>query len=189
MTTCWWMIRHAEVVGAKGRITGQSDLDADVRGLSPHPRLPTSPKAVVVSTLRRTGQTAIALGYRPSHTEPDLAEQNFGGWQGKSWDEITGPEGRAFWTDFAGAVPPGGESFTQQILRVAPSLDRLSDEIGDGDILAVLHGGTIRAALAHALELDPTKVSAFVIDNLSLTRLDRTSHGWRIGCVNERLWP
>ncbi len=189
MTTCWWLIRHAEVLEAKGRITGQSDLDADVRGLSPHPSLPSSPKAVVVSPLCRTRQTAIALGYRPTHTEPDLAEQHFGDWQGKSWDEITGPEGRAFWTDFAKAVPPGGESFEQLTLRVAPTIDRLSNEIGDGDILAVLHGGTIRAALAHALGLDPMKVSAFVVDNLSLTQLERTPYGWRIGCVNERLWP
>ncbi|MBF0166726.1 MAG: histidine phosphatase family protein [Alphaproteobacteria bacterium] len=187
MTTRWWLVRHAPVMGDMNKIIGQSDPDADVRNLSAIPRLPKSPGAVVVSSLKRTRQTALALGYRPTHTEPELAEQNFGDWQGKSWDDITGPEGRAFWTDFAKSVPPGGESFVQQITRVTLALDRLSDSIGHGDILAVLHGGTIRACLAHALSLDPMKVSAFVIENLSLTLLERTPYGWRIDCVNERL--
>ncbi|CAA6603639.1 Phosphoglycerate/bisphosphoglycerate mutase [Rhodospirillaceae bacterium LM-1] len=186
---CWWIVRHAPVPGAKGHINGWSDVDADVSSVSPRSILPAKPKAVVVSHLKRTSQTAMALGYAPTHIETDLAEQNFGAWQGKSWDEIAGPEGRAFWSDFARNAPPGGESFVQQIERTARALERLSDEIGNGDIVAVLHGGTIRAALAHALSLDPLKAQAFEIENLGLTRLDRTTHGWRIGCVNERLFP
>ncbi|MBI5120427.1 MAG: histidine phosphatase family protein [Rhodospirillales bacterium] len=185
----WWLIRHAPVVG-EGRkmINGWNDVAADVTGLAARPRLPARPKAVVVTHLQRTLQTARALGYAPTHTESDLAEQNFGAWQGKTWAEITGPESHAFWADFAHAVPPGGESFVQQIGRVEAALERLSQSFGSGEVVAVVHGGTIRAALCHALDLSPLKAQAFVVDNVHLTRLDRTRHGWRVGCVNERLF-
>jgi alpha-ribazole phosphatase len=186
--TRWWMIRHAPVIGNGGRITGQIDLDADVSNLASHQRLPATPKAVVVSNLVRTRQTALALGYAPTHVEADLAEQHFGAWQGKSWNEIDPGEAAAFWTDGARNRPPQGESFVDVQARVAVALERLSASIGEGDIVAVLHDGTIRAGLCQALALDPLKAQAFVIDNLSLTRLDRTSQGWRVGCVNERLF-
>lgn len=184
----WWLIRHAPVLDSQGRINGWNDGDADLSGTSPCPLLPQKPKAVVVSHLVRTSQTARALGYVPSHVERDLAEQNFGAWQGKRWEEISGIESRAFWADFANSAPPGGESFAGMMGRVVKAIERLSLEVGEGDVLAVLHGGAIRAAIAHALSLDAVKAQAFVIDNLSLTKLDRTRHGWRVGCVNERLF-
>ena len=40
------------------------------------------------------------------------------------------------------------------------------------------------AALAIALELSPDNALSFVIDPLSLTRLDRLDTGWRVGAVN-----
>jgi alpha-ribazole phosphatase len=57
------------------------------------------------------------------------------------------------------------------------------------DIIAVTHGGTIRAALAEALDLSPEAALAFTIDNCSLTRLERfdgagEGHGWRVAAVN-----
>jgi broad specificity phosphatase PhoE len=186
-TVRWWMVRHAPVMGEAGRISGQSDIDADVSNLSPSPSLPKRPRLVVVSNLKRTQQTALALGHAPTLIEPALAEQNFGDWQGKRWEEISGPVAQAFWSDFANAAPPGGESFAQQLARVARAIERISDEVEDGDILAVLHGGTIRAALCHALSLPPLKAQAFAVDNLSLTRLERTGQGWRVGSVNERM--
>jgi broad specificity phosphatase PhoE len=57
------------------------------------------------------------------------------------------------------------------------------------DIIAVAHGGTIRAALALALGLDPEASLAFTIENCSITRIDRVDgpgmgHGWRVVTVN-----
>ena len=67
---------------------------------------------------------------------------------------------------------------------------RLNDEHAGRDIIAVTHGGTIRAALAEALDLDPERALAFTIDNLSLTRIDRfdgpeLGHGWRVVTANQ----
>jgi alpha-ribazole phosphatase len=58
------------------------------------------------------------------------------------------------------------------------------------DIIAVAHGGTIRAALALALDLHPEAALALTIENCSLTRIDRIDgpgmgHGWRVVRVNQ----
>jgi alpha-ribazole phosphatase len=47
-----------------------------------------------------------------------------------------------------------------------------------------VHSGTIRAALAVALEIAPDRALRFAIDPLSLTRIDRLTNGWRIVGVN-----
>ena len=44
--------------------------------------------------------------------------------------------------------------------------------------------GTIRAVLAIALDLAPGSALRFVIDPLSLTRIDRLEHSWRVVAVN-----
>jgi broad specificity phosphatase PhoE len=58
------------------------------------------------------------------------------------------------------------------------------------DIVAIAHGGSIRAALAIALGLPPRGGLAFTTDNCSLTRLDHylgsDGEGWRVVMVNHR---
>jgi alpha-ribazole phosphatase len=55
-----------------------------------------------------------------------------------------------------------------------------------GDVILVVHSGTIRAALAIALDVAPDSALRFVIDPLSLTLIDRLNAGWRIVGVNRR---
>jgi alpha-ribazole phosphatase len=55
-----------------------------------------------------------------------------------------------------------------------------------GDVVLVAHSGTIRAVLAIALDLAPDGALRFVIDPLSLTRIDRLDSGWRVVAVNRR---
>jgi alpha-ribazole phosphatase len=55
--------------------------------------------------------------------------------------------------------------------------------------VVVAHAGTIRAALALALELRPERGLAFVVDPLSVTRIDRLISdageiGYRLPYVN-----
>ena len=80
------------------------------------------------------------------------------------------------------AEPPGGESFVDQIARASAGLAGLPA----GDVALVVHSGTIRAVLAIALELTPDSALRFVIDPLSLTRIDRLQDGWRVVAVNQR---
>ena len=88
-----------------------------------------------------------------------------------------------------------GESFIDLMARVSGTIDRLLADHGGRDIVVVAHGGSIRAAIAHALGLSPEKALGFVIENCSLTRLDHIggasgSHpgadqdAWRVGGIN-----
>jgi broad specificity phosphatase PhoE len=75
------------------------------------------------------------------------------------------------------------------VARVSGAIHRLVAEQAGRDIIAVAHGGTIRAALALALGLEPEAALAFTIENCSLTRIDHIEgpgqgHGWRVVTVN-----
>ena len=52
--------------------------------------------------------------------------------------------------------------------RTAAAIERLGETLLGRDIVAVAHGGSIRAAVALALGLSPPQAMAIVIDNLSL---------------------
>ncbi len=190
--TRWWWVRHAQIVGATGEIVGQADPDADcgdgdkMRAVAG--RLPAD-AVIVASPLRRSRQTAAALLGEPAVIEPDLAEQHFGAWQGRRWGDLANdPVAKRFWRAPATTAPPDGESFAQVVARVTQAIGRLTAAHAGADIVAVAHAGTIRAALAHALGLAPEGALGFVIDPLSLTRLDRIDDGvagnWRVGGVN-----
>ncbi len=186
----WWWVRHAPMPDP-ATLAGQLDLDC----LDPAPaaiawlkaRLPAGARWIA-SPLLRARRTADALGATGLRVDPRLMEQHFGDWQGRSFAalETAGdPHLGPFWTDPALNAPPGGESFADLCARVAAAVAALSD---GGDIVAVAHAGTVRAALADALGLPPTRALGFEVAPLSLTRLDRfaTEEGpvWRVGCVN-----
>ncbi|MDP6351263.1 MAG: histidine phosphatase family protein [Alphaproteobacteria bacterium] len=182
-STRWWWVRHAPVTSNRGRLYGASDPPADIddgeafAGLAAF--LP-SDAVLVCSHLQRTHQTAAAiaaggLALPTKLVEPDFGEQNFGDWQGTPYDQIdrlAAPRLHRFWFTTPDHAPPGGESFAELSVRVAAAIDRLTRAHAGRDIIAVAHGGPIRAALAHALGLDFDGAFAFVTDNLSVTRID-----------------
>jgi alpha-ribazole phosphatase len=181
-----WLIRHAPVDGPKGVIhapDAPADLADEAALRTLRGRLPAAMTGVA-SPSRRTRETAAALGFDPV-LEPDYREQDFGTWTGRRHDDLARELGAAyvaFWGDAARSAPPGGESFEDQIARVRRGLDRLSA----GDVVLVVHSGTIRAVLAIALGMTADAALSFVIDPLSLTRIDRLPSGWRVGFVNWR---
>lgn len=180
----FWLVRHAVVARPRGIIhdpDAPADVSDGVAFARLRARLP-NPCTVFASPARRTLDTARALGLAPVE-EPRLREQQFGAWTGRRHAEIEaelGPAYREFWRAPATNRPPGGESFADQIARVAPCLP----ELPEGDVVLVIHSGTVRAVLAIALDLTPDAALRFVIDPLSLTRVDRLPEGWRIGAIN-----
>ena len=200
--TRWWWVRHAPVDHG-GRVYGQLDKDCDTSDEAAFKALASSlPKEAVwvTSHLRRTSQTVSAivdagLAAPEPRVEPDFAEQNFGEWQWLAWDELHAgghPDYESFWRDVGHTSPPGGESLADLIERVVAVISRLTAEHAGRDIVAVVHGGTIRAALALALGLEPARVIRIRVDNLSLTRIDHIAEGlvagrgpfWRVIGVN-----
>ncbi|MCP3390812.1 histidine phosphatase family protein [Bradyrhizobium sp. CCGB12] len=184
--TFLWLIRHAPVDGIAGTIhaaDAPADLGDPTQFQALRQRLPGG-AASYASPSRRTVETAQALGLAPELV-PEFSEQDFGDWTGRRHDEIAaaGDETHAqFWSDPAHGRPPGGESFEDQVARVRLGLSR----IGAGPATLVVHSGTIRAALCIALDLTPQGALRFVIDPLSLTRIDRLASGWRVVSVNQR---
>ncbi len=190
----WWWVRHAPS-HASG-LTGWTDAPADLSDVVTLMRLRDALPAeatVISSDLGRADATAARLrGKRlRGPSERAFREQFFGHWEGLSHDEIAeknADQATAFWEDPANARPPGGESFAALCKRVSETIDRLNGSVRSGDLAVVAHAGSIRAAIAHALDLPPEKALGFEIAPLSLTRLDRieTDDGdvWRVGGVN-----
>lgn len=181
-----WLIRHAPVDGPRGVIHA-SEAPADLRDVAViaalKARLPVSAHAIS-SPARRTRETASALGLDAAE-DAAFREQDFGNWTGRRHDDLVAELGEAyreFWKSPAGNRPPGGESFVDQIARARAGLASLPS----GDVVLVVHSGTIRALLAIALDLAPDSALRFVIDPLSLTRIDRLENGWRVMSVNRR---
>ena len=182
-----WLVRHASVCGADGLIHA-ADAPADLsdRAHLDAVRRHLPPKAAsYASPARRTIDTARALGLDPV-SMPELAEQDFGAWTGYTHDDLTagGEAGYAqFWQNPARSRPPGGESFADQVARVRQGLFK----IAPGPSTLVVHSGTVRAALCIALDIDPEAALRFVIQPLSITRIDRLQEGWRIVSVNQNI--
>ena len=197
--TRWWWVRHAPVTETGGRIYGATDPNADIDDRAAFQALDGMlPRKAewVTSHLRRTVQTASAIAAAGGRRiaplrEPALGEQNFGAWHGKTHEEVRSlPSGHRFWLAAADHRPPGGESFAELCLRTRAAIARLNEVWAGRDIVAVAHGGTIRAALGLALDLEPKGALRFATDNLSLTQIehyagdDRQPEGWRVACLN-----
>jgi broad specificity phosphatase PhoE len=202
--TQWWWIRHAPVPDG-GRIYGQRDLACDCTDATVFTALARElPRDAVwvTSNLRRTIQTATtiraAVGGPHASEEPlavpELAEQNFGEWQGLDRAAFVARQTprRSFWLAPADMRAPGGESFADMAARVTAAIERLTQQFRGRTIISVGHGGPIKIALGLALNLDLEGAAAFLVDNCSITRIEHVgpvgAYSWRIGAVNHRPW-
>jgi alpha-ribazole phosphatase len=213
VTTRWWWVRHAPVINGRPELYGHKDLDCtleDEAGIAQLAAWLPADAVWVTSHLKRAICTAEAVRQKmPARSadlqapivDPAFAEQNFGDWEGLSFDELRawlGDGFDTFWKAPAKVAAPRGESFADVIERVAGGIARVTAAHAGRDIVAVAHGGSIRAALAHALSLDPDAALTFRIDNLSLTVIehmrpstDKPERGarttWRVAAVNSGL--
>lgn len=108
---------------------------------------------VVSSPLRRARETAaLAFPGVTPRIEPRLQELDWGDLTGLTWTDIEQchPETAAEWARVGWLVPPNGEDPRALWRRVAAALLDLHEEAYGGDVLAVCHGGVIRAALGAA---------------------------------------
>lgn len=204
--TRWWWIRHAPVVNPGNHIYGQNEIACDVSDRALFQRLAQALPAGAVwltSPLGRARETARAILERlpppppEPGIEPALVEQSLGDWQGMTHAELMRARAEMlhrFWLAPAAEAPPGGESFLEVVARVREAVERLSAAHQGRDIVAVSHGGTIRAALAVALGVEPERALSFSVDNCAITRLDHLAEGagahapgvaaWRVRQVN-----
>jgi len=199
--TRFWLIRHA-LVDENSRAILYGIMDVPLcettlmdqvpmyRALARRLPRPAVWRVTPLSRTRRTAEAIFAAGYPATDydIEPDLIEQSLGEWQGLPHADLPArlslPK-HAFWPLAGDEKPPGGESMTEVITRTGATLERLAVEHPKQDLVIVSHGGTIRAAIAHALRIGPDNALHLSIQNLSLTCLERNADGWRVVCVNE----
>ncbi|WP_308016230.1 histidine phosphatase family protein [Nonomuraea aurantiaca] len=130
-------------------------------------------------------QTAAALG-REACVVAALAEADHGRWRGLPYGRVAQeePDALASWLADPDAAPHGGESLTVLAARMA---DWLDSGRGEPEAVAVCDAGAIRAALGHALGLDPLRAARFDLAPLSVTELTVTRGGWRVAHVNRKI--
>jgi alpha-ribazole phosphatase len=204
VATRWWWVRHAPVREDNGCIYGQTDIGCDTSDRVVFEAVgKILPRGAVwyASNLKRTHQTADAI-WRAGFPRPErllqesaLAEQHLGEWQGLNRAAFFASRPIAvgsYWFAPIDDPAPGGESFLDLYNRVCGAIDRINVAHAGKDVIAVAHGGTIKAAIGLALGDQPEKGLAFTIDNCSVTRLDHlvspTHSGWRVPMVNQQPW-
>jgi alpha-ribazole phosphatase len=202
VTTRWWWVRHAPVREDNGCIYGQKDLGCDTSDRVVFDAVgKILPRNALwyASNLKRTHQTADAIwaaGFpKPSKIthEAAFAEQHLGQWQGMNRAAFVAslPVGSHWFADIDEPAP-GGESFMDLYNRVRGTIERITADHAGKDVIAVAHGGTIKAAIGLALGNQPDKGLAFDIDNCSVTRLDHFASPvrsvWRLPMVNQQPW-
>jgi broad specificity phosphatase PhoE len=199
--TRFWLIRHALVdPEARKFLYGTEDVGIDEDTMADQAeayaalgrRLPR-PAVWLVTPLSRTLRTAQAIfaaGYpeAPLTVEPGLIEQSFGALQGTPGARLTEKlrlPAHDFWPTSPVERPENGESFEDVIQRVGGVIERLAESHAGTDIVAVCHGGVIRAAVAHVLKLGGEQALRLTVGNISLTRLERRGAAWRVVSANE----
>ena len=200
-TTRFWLIRHALVdPEARRFLYGTQDvgicedtMTAQTEAYAALGRRLPRPAVWLVTPLSRTLRTAQAIfgaGYpeAPLTVEPDLIEQSFGSLQGTPGARLAERlmlPAHDFWPTSHAERPEDGESFDDVILRVGSAMERLVRTHEGEDVVVVCHGGVIRAAVAHVLQLGGEQALRWTVGNISLTRIERRGTSWRVVSANE----
>ena len=137
---------------------------------------------IVSSPLGRARRTAEAVAERlgaPMAVDDDLAEADFGSWEGLSFGEVTErwPEEMAAWLASADVAPPGGESFAAVAARVDAALDRLLSAEQGRTVVIVSHVTPIKSIVCRALLAPAATLYRMRLDVASLSEADWFADG------------
>lgn len=138
--------------------------------------------AVVSSPLLRTVQTAeavaAALGL-PVTTNDDLAEVDFGRWEGLTFGEVQAryPDELAAWLSSPEVAPPDGESFVAAGRRVRRGRDAVIAAHPGATVVVVTHVTPIKTLVRFALDAPPVALFRLHLDTASVSIVDYFADG------------
>ena len=178
------LVRHGSTAHSlEYRFSGRNDLPLDPAGSAQAAalaaRAPSLGRvaALVSSPLRRARQTAdwiaSALGV-PVTEDDDVAELDFGEWEGLTMSEVTArnPTALADWAASPDVAPPGGESITALTARVARARDRLVRAYPEQRVVVVTHVTPIKALVRTVLGAPAASLHRMHLDTASVSRID-----------------
>jgi broad specificity phosphatase PhoE len=172
------LLRHGETEwSASGRHTGRTDIpltevgrhEAKLLGEAVRDR---PPDLVLTSPLGRARHTA-ALAGLVAEVEPDLAEWDYGPYEGLTTPDIrTQVPGWTVWTH----PVPGGETLDEVAARADRVLARIAPLAGDSTIVLVGHGHQLRVLAARWVRQSGAFGQRLVLGTASMSLLGH-EHG------------
>jgi broad specificity phosphatase PhoE len=162
-----WLVRHGETEWSKsGQHTGRTDLPLTpegeeqaraLRGPLGHVR----PVLVISSPLQRAMATARIAGWNVDVIDPDLAEWDYGDYEGRTTEQIrqTVPDW-TIWTHGAA----NGETIEHVSARADRVLHQAATRLADGPVLLVSHGHFSRVIAARWIGLPARAGSRFTLE-------------------------
>jgi broad specificity phosphatase PhoE len=182
-----WLVRHgATEWSTTMRHTGRTDVPLTDDGRAAARRLTQELgrhefAAVLSSPLQRARETAQLAGFAHLTIEPDLAEWDYGEFEGRTTDDIRadGPEW-SDWTVFRGPIP-GGETVDEVAERTRRVLARV--DAVDGDVLCFAHAHVLRVFAAITCGLEPHAAARVLLDPATISvigtdRGERAIRSW-----------
>ncbi|HSO64114.1 MAG TPA: histidine phosphatase family protein [Ornithinibacter sp.] len=166
------LVRHGETAWSRsGQHTGRTDVpltgdgERDARALAP--RLAAFDLALVLaSPLGRARRTAELAGLTPT-VDDDLAEWDYGGYEGRTTAEIRETLGDPTWMVFDDGVVPGdtpGETVEEVAARSSRVLARVAEPLRTRDVALIAHGHLLRVLTATWLRQDPRFGASLLLD-------------------------
>ena len=155
-----WLQRHAQPLVAPGICYGRTDMAADDKATAAAAQALQSAWAAEAlpagtvwhSPLQRCTQLAAALQTQAPAFQlracNDLAEMDFGAWEGQRWDGIAREEMQAWTADFMAYAPGGGESLATMMARITRALDAARQQARETGqpVLWISHAGVAQCA-------------------------------------------
>src|SRR5580693_10335146 len=178
-----WLVRHGESTwNTAGLVQGHNDeAELTERGLRQAAEAAAQfgyrpVRAIYASDLRRARQTAAAfaavLGL-PVYADTRLRERSLGDLEGTA-HKVIGPSA----TGLADGLvvdpdvrPPGGESVRDLYQRAAAFCDDLAATVGNGDVVVIAHGGTVRVLAAYLRGIPADQMSWGPVENATVVRI------------------
>ena len=183
------LLRHGQTeLSAERRFAGRGDIPLTQDGLrqaaAAAGRLAERGGIDVIVTsplqrARRTAQEVARATGAPLQVEEDLAETDFGKWEGLTFAEASArwPQEVSAWLSDADVAPPGGESFAVVGRRVSAALDRLLAEYPRRTLLLVSHVTPIKTLACRAMLAPPAALFRIQLDVASLCEIDWFADG------------
>lgn len=189
-----YLVRHGQTEwNYQKRVMGRRPIPLNATGVQQAQGIAKDLKdwpieKIASSSLLRTKETsqiisdALGLSFK---VYDGLIEIGVGEWEGNYWDEMgNDPQLKAFETTPSITRPPGGETLTEVQERAVHTIEEILLEEKPSNLLIVSHADTIRAVIAHYIQMDLDQSRRLQIDNASLSIIKTNPNQGRLTLMN-----